>query len=216
MKVGKIDMWTIKLYTRAFLIFLTVASQAFAQQPSLDAKGLYRQIRFLDSLIQMESEARIRKGDFQFLPGGETFNKKLAVSKDLDALVKSRDPSALFYSGLLKSEFADRISSSVDRSANALGLASEEYSGALSLFKMAGDSGVISGYWNVAVQYEKGQGVIASPLAASEWYYKAAQAYLREGDRERAIAALEAIKRLTKDSPLSIRLETALKKGEPK
>ena len=55
-----------------------------------------------------------------------------------------------------------------------------------------------------------------SRLAAIEWDYKAGLGFLRLGQREKALAALEAIQSIDKNSPLARKLEASLAQGAPK
>ena len=54
-----------------------------------------------------------------------------------------------------------------------------------------------------------------SGLAAAEWFYKAGVGYLKNGERERALAALESIQKIDKAHPLGKKLNVLLQKGAP-
>ena len=115
---------------------------------------------------------------------------------------------AAFYAAVIAQEDAKRLGQSDAR--NKL------YEKAVWYWKVAGDAGDPGAYWNLAVMYLKGEGVMQSRLAAIEWDYKAGLGFLRLGQREKALAALEAIQSIDKNSPLARKLEASLAQGAPK
>ena len=129
------------------------------------------------------------------------------LSDVLKVRADAGDANAMFYTALLKIERGKALSQRE---------AVQEFESAASYYKRAGDGGAIGGYWNVAQMYANGTGVIQSKSAAVEWFYKAGTAYLARGLREKALAALDAIKAIDKEHRLGKRLQTALTKGEPK
>ncbi|MFZ2295099.1 MAG: hypothetical protein WAW46_08690, partial [Polaromonas sp.] len=140
-------------------------------------------------------------------PLSEMFRLRETLKVSADA----GDAGAMFYTALLKVERAEQSArNSLQRDA------ANEFESALGYYKRAGDGGEIGGYWNVALMYANGKGVIQSKSAAVEWFYKAGTAYLSAGLREKALAALDAIKTIDKEHRLGKRLQTALDKGEPK
>ena len=92
----------------------------------------------------------------------------------------------------------------------------ENYDAALRYFKQAGNAGFPSGYWNAAVMYEEGSGLMRSNLAAIELYFKAGLGYLGLNEREKALSSLEAIYRIDKNHELAKQLESQLKKAAVK
>jgi len=118
------------------------------------------------------------------------------------------DALAAFYAAMLAQEAATRQGSPDERS--------RLYQKAVSFWKLSGDAGEPGAYWNLAVMYLNGVGVMQSKLAAIEWNYKAGVGFLKLGEREKAQAALEAIQAIDKASPLGRKLEASLALGAPK
>lgn len=86
---------------------------------------------------------------------------------------------------------------------------------AVVFWKRAGDAGDPGAYWNLAVMYQRGEGFVQSRLAAIEWDYRAGIGFLRIGEREKALAALEAIQAMDRNSALGRKLAAQLAKGAP-
>jgi TPR repeat protein len=145
-------------------------------------------------------------------------NEISRLKKSLETKVNHGEPIAMFYAAMLKEDDArfDRAFSEKYQNMSRIKDSNEKYDLAIQLFKQAGDAGINAAYWNVAVAYENGFGNTTSKLAAIEWYYKAGVGYLKDGYREQALAALEAIQAIRMDSELGLRLEKELNKGAPK
>lgn len=86
----------------------------------------------------------------------------------------------------------------------------EKYEEAYAAFLRASDGGVGEASWNIGVMYEQGNGLTRSKLAAAEWYAKAGRQHLKNGNRERALAALERIEEIESKHPDALKLRTAL------
>ena len=117
----------------------------------------------------------------------------------------------MFYTAMLTVEVTEKMGKAISQRE-----AVQAFESAASYYKRAGDGGAIGGYWNVAQMYANGTGVVQSKSAAVEWFYKAGTAYLARGLREKALAALDAIKAIDIEHRLGKRLQAALTKGEPK
>ena len=119
-----------------------------------------------------------------------------------------KDGLAAFYAAVIAQEDAKQLGQSDSR--NKL------YEKAVWYWKVAGDAGDPGAYWNLAIMYLSGEGVMQSRLAAIEWDYKAGLGFLRLSQREKALAALEAIQSIDKNSPLARKLEASLAQSAPK
>jgi TPR repeat protein len=198
------------------LVVLLLGGQANAHTRT--AEQVYKEYHATSGLIQLEMNAKIAKGDFA-LPSvepGSSFERSMQLQAELDRMANGGDPGGLFYSGLLKHEFGVKLNGSSSATDATVRLANDSFKEALQLFKRAGDAGEASGYFNAGAMYRNGDGVVKSNLAAAEWYYKAGFAYLKHSDRESALASLEAIQKLDKNSALAKKLEAALRRGGPK
>jgi TPR repeat protein len=131
---------------------------------------------------------------------GSNWAKKQELEQELVGRSEGGDAYASFSLGYIKSTAGGE----------------DNWRQSLALFKRAGDGGIADGYNNVANQYSKGEGAIQSRLAAAEWYYRAGVAYLKTGKRERAFAALEAVRASDRDSTLAKKLEIALRASAPR
>lgn len=130
---------------------------------------------------------------------------KYAAALGLDKRARA-DAMAAFYAATLAQEAA-KLASDVERP--------KLYAKVVTFWKQAGEAGEPGGFWNLAVMCQNGEGVTRSKLAAVEWYYKAGVAYLGKGEREKALAALEAVRSIDATSGLAQKLAARLKQGEP-
>jgi len=142
-------------------------------------------------------------------------NKEL--EKKLSEKVALGDPDALFYVAMLKLDEAELLQSAGEKNADAtmIGQSNMHYDEAIQFFKIAGDAGINTAYWNVALCYATGRGNIRSPLAAMAFYYKAGLGYLNDGYSAMAVAALKAIRAIQSDSGIGKLLEKKLGKEAP-
>lgn len=204
----------------ACLLGCTVfVSNGFTQTRALDGDQIYQQYRAAESRFSLAVSLAVSgKGPKEdancamaFFGDCPPLNEMFRLRETLKARADAGDSGAMFYTALLKVEQAEQSArASLQRDA------ANEFESALGYYKRAGDGGEIGGYWNVALMYADGKGVIQSKSAAVEWFYKAGTAYLSAGLREKALAALDAIKAIDKEHRLGKRLQTALDKGEPK
>lgn len=195
---------------------LALALSQAASAQTRTAEQIYREYLYTSGLVTTEVRVDLEKGGIGFPDArpGTNFDKSQKLLEELKANSKAGDASAMFHEGLIRhSDGAMYL-----RNLNIQGmkqLSDEAFRESLALFKRAGEGGDASGYYNVAVQYQNGQGVLKSNLAAAEWYYRAGTAYLRAGDRENALASLEGMQAADKDSALTKKLDAALRKSGP-
>jgi hypothetical protein len=147
------------------------------------------------------------------------YEENREIEKLLETMASNGEPNALYYSAMLKMDWADTLLSFrgiKDWTQSDEDRVRVAYDQALLRFKQSGEAGSPAACWNVATIYSKGLGSTTSKLAAIEWYYKAGVGYLKNGYREQSLAALEAIQAIRMDSELGLRLEKELNKGAPK
>jgi TPR repeat protein len=123
--------------------------------------------------------------------------ERTALEVKLEELAVAGNAEASFYSGVLALEFGRKLSR---------GAYTDEYSRsyfekAIKHFKRASQAGVGESSWNLATMYQAGEGILASKLAAAEWYHKAGLQYLAAGRREDALACLEQIEAMNVSHP---------------
>lgn len=192
------------------------ASNSIAQTENIEALELFKQYRVQESNFSFEIsmaklDKKIHACMFTFAGGCKPLDEMFRIKKELNAIADKGDVTAMFYTGLLKSEYAKVLEDSKN-----LVEANKEYELAADYYKRAGDGGSLNAYWNVAIMYERGRGVVKSNSAAIEWFYKAGIQDLKYKRREEALAALDAIKALDKEHRLGKRLQIELEKNEPK
>jgi TPR repeat protein len=195
-------------------------STANAQDAAKSTQEIYGRIRALEPLINKLEVARYlnEKGEVKALADLGYAPKDPALSSDtyetesqgllgiLEARGSKGQALAAFYTAMFAQEAAKRLAPS--DASNKL------FEKAVIFWKRAGDAGDPGAYWNLAVMYQRGEGVMKSKLAAIEWDYKAGVGFLNQGQREKALAALEAIQAMDRNSSLG-RSEAQLAKGAP-
>ena len=188
--------------------------EAQAQEGSDSTEQVYKNLRSADSLHTIEIKGEVDKGNFESLlfPSGKNFDRRRRLNEILAQRAKAGDQTAMFYMGLLTGETARLFAGNKA----TLPLSIQEYEKAIGYYKKACAAGVYTGCWNVAVMYVDGEGVTKSGLAAAEWFYKAGIGSLANGEREQALAALEAIQKIDKSHSLGKKLNAQLQKGAPK
>lgn len=139
--------------------------------------------------------------------GGDTTERDGLVEK-LKVQYATGDLTAAFYWGYLNWNDGGKISDTSKKWMQdyQIGKYKEAYAG----FLHASEGGVGEGSWNIAVMYEQGNGLTRSKLAAAEWYAKAGRQHLKNGDRERALAALERIEEIDAKHPDAVKLRALL------
>lgn len=203
----------------ALILCATFSTNTLADAGQQTAEQIYNKINQNDSISANYAKLA------PWLKSPDHDQKNIARSNETSALkslleskANSGDVNAIFYFAMLIK--TEAISKQVDgekyQSSTLIEESKNEYDLAMSLFKKAGAAGISAASWNVAVMYANGYGTTTSKLAAIEWFYKAGIEFLKSGHREQALAALEAIQAINKDSDLGKRLERQLNKGAPK
>ena len=187
-------------------MFLSVfTSGAFAQDIK-DPEAIYKKIKFLramqDSASSGEDSLKVWTSRMSCVT-----DECMAPDRLTTELNKrgETEPLAAFYAGLLNLEFAQR--------ANDHGLVKMVESSskdARKRFAFASSAGIAAASWNMGVIYATNLGVAGSKLAAIEWYGRAGHQYLRDGERETALASLEKMETMDSKHPDSTRLRAAL------
>lgn len=202
----------------ALLLCATFSASALAEAVEQTPEQIYNKIKQNESLNSHNVGNGSELAPWLSSENSKRFFENLELKKLLETKASRGDLMAMFYVALLKTDNARLLRAVGEKytNMNMIKESDDEYDLALQLFKQAGDAGISAAYWNVAVAYANGHGSTSSKLAAIEWYYKAGVGYLKDGDRERALAALEAIQAIRMDSELGKRLEKQLNKGAPK
>lgn len=200
------------------LFSLILAGSCFAQQPK-DAKAIYDSIESFDTLRAMKLRDAI-KGDVKKLDEwvwcvDDTQGCKAQIDRiaELSNLGGS-DPAAAFYSGLLdlksaqswaaRGNLSDREQTDNDRNVESMSATARKK------FIFASSAGIPAAMWNLGIIYSTGLGVAGSKLAAIEWYGRAGIQYLKDGERETALAALEKMESLDAKHQDCVKLRAAL------
>jgi len=82
----------------------------------------------------------------------------------------------------------------------------------LESFKIASESGIAQASFDIGTMYEKGWGVTKSNYLSAEWFIKAANKHISDGEREGALVSIEAALNVVPDHPAALRLKAQLLK----
>lgn len=193
------------------LILLTFSLASHAQQDEGSTEQIYKDLRSAEFRFSLDMKAEIDKGNIPFLFESKNSNERWRLQKVIETRADAGDSVASFYMGVLTSEFGAMWNrEKKTKSGN------DEYEKAIGFYKKACTAGLANGCWNVADIYVNGFGKTTSGLAAAEWFYKAGVGYLANGERERALAALESILKIDGKHLLGKKLDAQLQKGAPK
>lgn len=192
---------------RAFIfLFLSVFSFGAFAQENKDPKAMYDQIKYLDHKRDeaLKNEMDAGAGWLSWACTTDDCKDSYKLTTELNKRGET-EPAAAFYAGLLNLEFAQR--------ANNHGLAKivePASKDARKQFALASSAGIAAASWNMGLIYATSLGVQGSNLAAIEWYGRAGHQYLRDGERENALAALEKMETWDAKNQDSKRLRGAL------
>ena len=202
----------------ALILCATFSANTLADAGEQTAEQIYNKITQNESMIANYAKLAPWLKDDSDQRNIKRSNETSVLKSLLESKANNGDVNAIFYFAMLIN--TEAISKQVDGEKYQSSTLNEEsknkYDLAMSMFKHAGAAGISAASWNVAVMYANGYGTTTSKLAAIEWYYIAGIVFLISGDREQALAALEAIQTIKKDSDLGKRLEKQLNKGAPK
>ena len=219
------SLLTYRFFTLIWV--LCVFSFGVHAQESYDPKAIYSQIKSLGAKksrlddehyrnLDDNEKRKLEKGGTWAIIGMGCFTDECNATSTLKSkltveLLKrgEADPVSAFYAGLLDLENAQEFQNST--SVTALTEFIERLSkDARRRFTFASSAGIAAASWNMGVIYATNLGVIGSKLAAIEWYGRAGHQYLKDGERETALAALEKMETMELKHPDSIRLREAL------
>jgi hypothetical protein len=88
-----------------------------------------------------------------------------------------------------------------------------DFAAAAICYRMAAEGGSANAQFNLAGMYADGKGVMQSVSVAVEWYYKAGQSFVRNGDKEKALTCYDRIRSLSPDSHLAPKLYAEIYQG---
>ena len=188
------------------LLFLAVFSTGAFAQERKDPKAIYDQIKFLRSMqdVVRSGEDPVKRFFMPCVTDECTAPGRL--TNDLSVRGET-EPAAAFYAGLLNFEYAQSANERGEGWAKMVESSSKD---ARKQFAFASSAGIAAASWNMGVIYATNLGVAGSKLAAIEWYGRAGHQYLRDGERETALASLEKMETMDSKHPDSTRLRVAL------
>jgi hypothetical protein len=202
----------------AHLLLLLASSlplSGYAEQSDGSSQQVYDAMRHAENIYNLETASgqcptNDRSG-FWGLCVTENSKSEFRLREVLRSRADAGDPVAMFYQGVMLTQSGAR------RRDTEIGIKArkEAYEMALGYYKKACAAAISEACWNVADIYAKGLGETKSELAAAEWYYKAGISYLKNDEREQALAALESIQKIDKAHPLGKKLNLLLQKGAP-
>lgn len=203
-----------RVFVAVFVWCSIILLMPFPTLGAEEAKSAYDKIKSLDAkhdaARDLEYATAEVTGDYSKIDlwGGPYVTERMRLQDELKALAASGDPEAEFYWGYHNWEEGLRAAASSGKMFQDL--ANNFFKEAHIGFRVASDAGFAPASWNIAVMYEQGNGVTRSKLAAAEWYSKAGHQYLKAGEREKALAALERIEEVDKKHPYAIKLRAVL------
>ena len=202
----------------ALFLTLTLAFSCYAQQDDVSTEKIYNDFRFSQSAWRFETllspaewKTKCGTGSHDFYCETENSKRMFQLREVLKKRANAGDSHALFYMGILSAE-----SGAPSNREGKTKYGTAEYENAIGYYKKACAAGLPNACWNVANIYVDGLGETKSGLAAAEWFYTAGLGYLANGQRERALAALEEIQKIDSKHPLAKKLNLQLQKGAPK
>jgi TPR repeat protein len=193
------------------LLVISISQGSSAQVSDGSSQQVY------DSMLSAENLYRIETVNDQCPSNDRSGFWGLCVTQNsinearLREVLRSRadagDTTALFYWGVMTARSgAYRINDTTEIGIKAR---KKNYDIALSYYKKACPA-ISEACWNIADIYVKGLGSTKSTLAAAEWFYKAGVGYLANGQREEALAVLEAIEKIDAKHSLAVKLRVQL------
>jgi len=164
--------------------------------------------RSQDIFNTIESEALYSSGNSMLSNGGPNYNKIAGYALALEEKSEAKDPEAAFYFAIYNGKIC-RALQKMDKGQPSEGTR-KCWSKSLENFKIASKANSPAASYNIAKMYEEGYGVLASKLAAAEWYTKAANQFMKSNSREDALASIEAALNAQPDFPSALRLRKIL------
>lgn len=160
------------------------------------AEVIWSQIQSLEQLQDLWVQQEMSAGSLPMFDLGP-YGKELAELKGrLEALAKRGDTNARYYQGALHALQRLKLSENASKDGEYKA-ARLEFEEAISWWRPPlADEGDAQSEWQLGSLYAEGHGVTKSPLNPIEWYYKTAQSFRRNGNRERALTVLDAMREL--------------------
>jgi len=194
---------------------LVSAQAAFSQAPNTHQSGK----EIFDRILQSEQRGRAM-WDLIF-KGVQVDDKKLqsnldesvAAQNELEQLARTGDAEARYYEGLyhIHIGLADAESARQDPSNSAAPvLADREFKSAAEWLKSLAEQGNPQAQWQYGELFANGRGVNKSSSNAIDWWFKAAQTFLKKSDREDALTLFDMMRNADQSSPRVAQLQKAL------
>lgn len=197
-----------------FLFFLSfilccVPVRASAEDSS-GPQAIYNQIKFLSAIehAKIQQEKDLDKLVASTFNCNDDCQAQIKLRKALDEQADTV-PVAAFFVGLLDLENAQRAQRAEPSNATNSFIADLSKK-ARKRFTFASKAGIAAASWNMGVIYATDLGVAGSKLAATEWFARAGHQYLKDEERENALAVLEKIESLDSKHPESMQLRRAI------
>lgn len=197
------------------ILALIIAHAAFAQAPATHRSGK----ELYDEILQSEQRGRAMFDlTFKGIPVDDkkavaNFQEGLAAEDELEKLAKAGDTEARYYMGLdhiHNGEMELAAARQDPNNSTAANLADREYKKAAEWIKPLADQNIPQAQWVYGELYANGNGVNKSSSNAVEWWFKAAQTYLKTGDRENALTLFDKMRNVDQSNPRVSKLQKLL------
>ncbi len=177
-----------------------------------------------EKILQLEASAKSNtnigrslfpsgKGDEFLKAGAAAVFQQTDEQHELERLAKSGDRDAWSYMGSLQYHYGqewEAIALADPRNTGAPSIAEKSFQKAVGWWKPLAEEGSASAQWNYGTAFAEGRGVPQSLSNAIEWWYKAANSYRKQGEREHALTLFDMMKKLDPANPYVIKLQRAL------
>lgn len=198
-----------------YILALIIAHGAFAQAPATHRSGK----ELYDEILQSEQRGRSEVDLlFKGIPVDEkksqaNFQKGVEANIELEQRAKAGDIDARYYMGLYQIHGGELDLESARQDPNNSTwpvLADKEFKGAVEWLKPLADQNIPQAQWMYGQLYANGNGVNKSSSNAVEWWFKAAQTYLKTGDRENALTLFDKMRNVDQSNPRVSKLQKLL------
>jgi len=198
-------VWGSGLQAPCALLITIAPTICFAQTAKEDYDEILRLDRArVSELDRAWGNNATRKIDPQaFEKASSIIVEQINLRSALEQLAQKGDTDARYYIGLL--EYVEgRASEDTAHSQNDpnwLVIAREDFAKSVKWLKPLAEEGYPAAQWRYGNLFAEGRGVNQSSSNAIEWWLKAANKYLKAGDREDALTLLDAMSQLDSSNP---------------
>lgn len=200
------------------LLTLSFAGSAQVRDPEDVTAQMKRDQAEAMTLAPFEVDREIQRQMelYRSLPGGNGALANLmapelvratAFTMALEQRAAGGDAQAAFFAGMRRFDRCQGM-----KRAGLVDSTRQCHAEVMQFFQQAHRGGVAAATFNIGTMYENGEGVVASKLAASDWYFQAAQRHRAAGDRSQSLTAFEAALSAAPDHGPAKRLRAELLK----